>query len=202
MCSATFISRVTNKEYRINFSFNCDSSNVVYMLECSVCGVQYVGSTCTLFKVRLNNYTSCNLRFNGGASGVPQADIFRHFVGEGYRGFLEDIRVVNLDKLSGNGRQQESFWQYKLDTFVSLGLNIRQIDCCGYLLFPSLFLRSSVAFHVVGCFLVVHLFPMYFFIDILWSLSGGFLLYFVTISYLCLVHILCFILLSTLSQIG
>ena len=37
MCSATtFISRVTNKEYRINFSFNCDPSKVVYMLECKL----------------------------------------------------------------------------------------------------------------------------------------------------------------------
>ena len=33
--------------YRINYSFHCDSSNVVYLLECTVCGVQYVGSTCT-----------------------------------------------------------------------------------------------------------------------------------------------------------
>ena len=36
ICSATtFVSRVTNKECRITFSLNCDSSNVVYMLECS-----------------------------------------------------------------------------------------------------------------------------------------------------------------------
>ena len=71
-CSATtLISRVTNKEYRITLSFNCDSSNVVHMLECSVCGVQYVGSTCTSFIVRFNKYKSCNRRFNGGASGAP-----------------------------------------------------------------------------------------------------------------------------------
>ena len=125
-----FIFRVTNKEYRINCSSNCDSSHVVYMLECSVCGVQYVGSTCTSFRVRFNNYKSCDRRFNGGASGVHQADIFRHFVGDGNRGFLEDGRVVILDKLYGKGRQRESFWQYKLDTFVPRDLNIRQVDCC------------------------------------------------------------------------
>ena len=38
-------------EYRINYSFNCDSSNVVYLLECTVCGVQYVGSNCTPFSL-------------------------------------------------------------------------------------------------------------------------------------------------------
>ena len=103
---------------------------MVYIVECSVCGVQYVASTSTLFRVRFNNYKSCNRRFNGGASGVPQADIFRHVTREGHRGFLEDVRVVIQDKLNGNGRQRESFWQYKLDTFFPWGLNIRQVDCC------------------------------------------------------------------------
>ena len=96
MCSATtFISLVTNKEYRINFSLNCDSSNVVYVLECSVCGVQYVGSTCTSFRVRFNNYKSCNRRFNGGALGLPQADIFRHFAGEGHWGSLKMLELLS-----------------------------------------------------------------------------------------------------------
>ena len=48
--SDTFKSSTTCKEYKINYSFNCDSSNVVYLIECNVCGVQYVGSTCTAFK--------------------------------------------------------------------------------------------------------------------------------------------------------
>ena len=48
--SEHFHSNIDSREYRINYSFNCDSSNVVYLLECTVCGVQYVGSTCTPFK--------------------------------------------------------------------------------------------------------------------------------------------------------
>ena len=47
--SEHFHSNIDSREYRINYSFNCDSSNVVYLLECTVCGVQYVGSTCTPF---------------------------------------------------------------------------------------------------------------------------------------------------------
>ena len=42
------------------------------MLECSVCGLQYVGSTCTSFRVRFNNYKSCNRRFNGVLQGYPR----------------------------------------------------------------------------------------------------------------------------------
>ena len=42
-------SKVTSKA---NYLFNCDSSNVVYLLECNVCGVQYVGSTNMPFRLR------------------------------------------------------------------------------------------------------------------------------------------------------
>ena len=54
-----FMSNVNYKEFRINFQFNFNSSNVVYLLECGVCGLQCVGSTSTLSRLRFNtkNYT-------------------------------------------------------------------------------------------------------------------------------------------------
>ena len=123
----SFKSKVTGKEYKINYSFNCDSSNVVYLLECNVCGVQYVGSTNTPFRLRFNNYKACNRKFSQGSS-VPQAEFFRHFSGEGHRGFLQDIRVSIIDRLTGGNRMRESFWQYKLDSFSPKGLNTRHVD--------------------------------------------------------------------------
>ena len=115
--SEHFHSNVDSREYRINYSFNCDSSNVVYLLECTVCGVQYVGSTCTPFRLRFNNYKACNRKLNSGAS-VPQAEFFRHFTEEGHRGFLKDISVKMIDRLTGGNRMRESFWQYRLDCFA------------------------------------------------------------------------------------
>ena len=50
---------VTKKEYKTNFSFDCDSSNVVYLFNCVVCGFQYLGSTRTPFKLRYNDYKAC-----------------------------------------------------------------------------------------------------------------------------------------------
>ena len=91
------------------YSFNCDSSNVVYLLECTVCGVQYVGSTCTSFRLRFNNYKACSRKFNSGAS-VPQVEFFRHFTGEGHHGFLKDISVKIIDRLTGGNRMRESLF--------------------------------------------------------------------------------------------
>ncbi|CAN7976810.1 unnamed protein product, partial [Ixodes persulcatus] len=48
-------SNFTNKIYG---NLNCDTSNVVYLLQCSTCGAQYVGQTETPFRLRFNNHRS------------------------------------------------------------------------------------------------------------------------------------------------
>ena len=73
------------------------------------------------------NYKACSRKFNSGAS-VPQAEFFRHFTEEGHRGFLKDISVKIIDRLTGGNRMRESFWQYRLDCFAPKGLNTRQVD--------------------------------------------------------------------------
>ena len=82
------------------------------------------------------------VNLKGMLQGYPQVDIFRHFAGEGHRGFLEDFKIIIIDRLFGNGKQRESFWQYKLDTFVPRGLNTRQIDICSWLMFFLLLVFS------------------------------------------------------------
>ena len=59
------------KEYKINFSFNVDSSTVLYLSDYVVCGVQYVGSTSMPFRLMLSNYKACYHRLKPGSS-VPQ----------------------------------------------------------------------------------------------------------------------------------
>ena len=125
--SEHFHSNIDSWEYRINYSCNCDSLNVVYLLECTVCDVQYVGSTCTPFSLRFNNYKARSRNFTSGAS-VPKAEVFRHFTEEGHYGFLKDIGVKIIDRLTGANRMRESFWQYRLDCFTPEGLNTRQVD--------------------------------------------------------------------------
>ena len=47
---------------------------------------------------------------------------------EGHRGFLKDISVKIIDRLTGGNRMREIFWQYRLDCFAPKGLNTRQVD--------------------------------------------------------------------------
>ena len=48
-----FYSYRTGKSYTINYQLDCNNSNVVYLLSCKVCHVQYVGSTATKFRLSL-----------------------------------------------------------------------------------------------------------------------------------------------------
>ena len=69
----TFESSNTGKQYKINLSFNCNSSNVVYLLTCKICEKQHVGSTVTKFRSRFNHY-----KFN------------INLYGKGQRGFIQE----------------------------------------------------------------------------------------------------------------
>ena len=105
--SDSFYSHATRKEYKINFSFHCDLSGVVYLFDCVVCGVQYVGSTNTPFRLGFNNYMACYRRFRSGSS-VPQMGFFRHFLRKHIMGLWKifvSLLLINLlghVKVSGN----------------------------------------------------------------------------------------------------
>lgn len=47
----TFKSVVTEKVYTVKQYINCNTSHVVYLVTCTACHVQYVGSTVCKFKV-------------------------------------------------------------------------------------------------------------------------------------------------------
>jgi len=104
-------------------SLNCNSKNVVYLAKCKTCGIQYVGSASTSFRLRFNNY-KCHYRKHSSGSTVPQASFFAHFAQTSHNG-MEDWEFVLIDQAEDlpSVRQKESFWQYTLDTFSPNGLN-------------------------------------------------------------------------------
>ena len=88
----TFESSNTGKQYKINFSFNCNSRNVVYLLTCKICEKQYVGSTVTKFRSRFNQYKS-NMNLCGkGQRGFMQEPLIEHFISDKYNDSHKDIK--------------------------------------------------------------------------------------------------------------
>ena len=56
----TFSDKDLTKTYTIKGgSLNCNTSNVVYLVQCKTCHIQYIGSASTKFRLRFNNYRCC-----------------------------------------------------------------------------------------------------------------------------------------------
>ena len=56
VCSNEFRCKVTGKTYKVRGKLNCNSHNVIYLVNCKLCGEQYIGSAYgDNFKPRFNN---------------------------------------------------------------------------------------------------------------------------------------------------
>ena len=116
-------------------ALNCNTKFVVYRLSCKTCNMQYIGSAKTPFRKRINNYKSqfrayCNQKNVGTVHSkvVPQGSLFEHFLQDNHHG-MSDLKFQLIDRSYNEEqlRKRESFWQYKLETFVPKGLNERTV---------------------------------------------------------------------------
>ena len=113
------------RNYYINFSFDCNSKGVIYMIKCKKCGKVYIGSTTTTFRKRFNNHKSSLRRYGMGQCNIPGAHLYAHFFEGGHNG-LDDVSVKIIDKCNMNEpTEREGFWVYKLESFMPQGLNSR-----------------------------------------------------------------------------
>ena len=56
MTTNTFTSQQAKQTFKIFFNLNCKRGYVIYLLECILCKMQYVGKAETAFNLRLNSH--------------------------------------------------------------------------------------------------------------------------------------------------
>ena len=112
-----------------NITISCKSQNVIYLLTCSKCRVQYVGETKQKLSLRLNAHRA-GTKSNSKSSGC--CHITEHFT----EGFCSDafftVQIVEkiddslaLDQQEKHRKSRERFWIAKLRTVFPYGLNAR-----------------------------------------------------------------------------
>ena len=140
----------TGKQYKINFSFNCNSINVVYLLTCKTCEKQYVGSTVSKFRSRFNQYKS-NINLHGeGQRGFTQETLIEHFFWNKHNGSHKDIKVQIIDYCNPNPERRDNFWIYHLDSIYPRGLNTRKLVLWFWLLFDDLCFKILISSSCLG----------------------------------------------------
>src|SRR5215469_1135090 len=121
-----FESTVTKKVYFVkNFSgesLSCSSSNIIYLITCKRCKLQYVGEILQTLKKRMNGHRS-------GIKSKVDNILYNHFQGPCR---LDDISVQPIEAFGGKGHKEsvskqrkfrENFWIKELRTTYPYGLN-------------------------------------------------------------------------------
>ena len=108
----------TKRQFKIFHTVNCKSKYVIYLLECQICKIQYVGKTETPFNVRLNNHRSNALHQKEDT--IPTC---KHFNNEGHRTAKKYRRQLKPAGKHHTVMSRESFWINKLQTLKPKGLN-------------------------------------------------------------------------------
>ena len=128
--TTTFTSSNNNKTFKIFHSVNCQSSWVIYIIECNICNLQYIGKSETAFNLRLNNHR------NHIKKGISSCELTEHFLhNKRTHNFdnnviitiIEQIRKDNISNEQKKDllRHREIFWQKKLNSMQPNGLNKR-----------------------------------------------------------------------------
>ena len=103
-------------ELKILGNYTCQSKNVVYMIECSICSKQYIGQTSTQFNIRINNHKShCKTQ--------KHLSISKHVNEEQHH--FSNFKYVILKGDFKNDLDRELFESYAIQMFKSKthGLN-------------------------------------------------------------------------------
>ena len=107
-----------NHTYPIRGNYNCQSTNIIYVLHCMICGLQYVGESSNTMNTRCRGHVSTI----NTSKDHPVAIHYRS-----YNHTTEDftISIIDSDKDKNRRLRLEEAWITLLDTLTPKGLNGR-----------------------------------------------------------------------------
>ena len=123
--SGRITSHYNGRVYTCKKNVTCKSSNLIYCIECTRCGLQYVGQTMNKLMMRFQAHwqTIDNKQI--------QYDVSKHFNEKDHQG-TKDMRIYVLDFLYAHPQSEmakslrdtiEFPWIYRLRTCLPMGLN-------------------------------------------------------------------------------
>ena len=116
--TTTYTSTTTNKRHRLKQNLNCGSSNLIYLINCKRCNIQYVGETGQKLRERVNNHRWC-IRSNIDTPVGIHFNSLNHSIND-----LRIIPIENLTDENKSGRlSREAYYQLILGTIFPQGLN-------------------------------------------------------------------------------
>ena len=115
----TFKSTHNNSQYMVRGDINCKSSNLIYLITCNQCELQYVGETGRTLGDRINDHLS-RIRT------LKPTPVGKHFNSPNHS--LRDLRIMGIELFtinysSDSRKVKENIWQTLLETTWPNGIN-------------------------------------------------------------------------------
>jgi hypothetical protein len=82
--------RMEIEKFIIYCNANCKTENIIYLLECAICGLQYIGETKQQLSKRLNGHRS-------DANCKPDLPLSRHLRSTGHQDSIGKLKVTIID---------------------------------------------------------------------------------------------------------
>ena len=125
--SNQFKSTMTGKIYQCEHNVDCGSINIIYLITCKKCGIQYVGQPSLRLKDRFVHHYSRDIELSD-----PNKSVGRHFSQTDHRG-LKDMEITVLEFIKAPPKSPhgaairntiERNWTHLLRTLAPQGLNM------------------------------------------------------------------------------
>ena len=163
----SFTSNITNVKYNVvspNSDMDCSTRNVIYLITCRKCGVQYVGKTSQTLRCRLNNH-------HNRLKQLCDIYLYNHFNSDGHSLYdillmpIEEVSLSQNDNISLSSKLllREEFWYRELCCIYPYGLNdnVRQFGNVSKRIGKSLVVYSLFNKVSVWCVRVLHVHVIY-----------------------------------------
>ena len=110
----------TQNSFNLRFSTDCTSQNVIYLIECKRCNMQYVGQTNQQVSKRMNSH---RFDINNFDSQGYASNVALHF--NSYPHSIADFSFLPIDVVKDEMTRlcKETYWIHKLDTLHPKGMN-------------------------------------------------------------------------------
>jgi len=125
MKTKEFKSHINNRVFKIFHKVNCKSRNVIYLMECIKCKIQYVGKAETPLNLRINNHR----KDVANPNAIP---VCKHFAQPAHKfndhakfTIIEQLKDQDISKetITTRLKERENFWIKTLETLTPKGLN-------------------------------------------------------------------------------
>lgn len=115
-----FTSNSTQESFKMRYSTDCTSQNVIYLIECKRCKMQYIGQTNQQVSKRMNSHRFDINTYDGQSYAT---NVSLHFNSDSHS--LTDFRFLPIDVVKNEMDRlcKETYWIHKLDTLHPKGMN-------------------------------------------------------------------------------